>query len=90
LLPCYWIYWEVGKSLLAKRSPDPLYGRWIETYAGEGFAGVVQAVLDLADRLGPQLSEAERRGAALHFATSSRYEWMFWDMAHRREQWPVG
>src|ERR671919_764669 len=25
ILPCYWIYWEVGKALLARSSPNPLY-----------------------------------------------------------------
>jgi thiaminase/transcriptional activator TenA len=25
LLPCYWIYWEVGKELLAKGSPDATF-----------------------------------------------------------------
>jgi thiaminase (transcriptional activator TenA) len=24
-----------------------------------------------------------------HFLTTSRYEWMFWDMGYRREAWPV-
>jgi thiaminase (transcriptional activator TenA) len=24
-----------------------------------------------------------------HFVTTSRYEWMFWDMGWRREAWPV-
>ena len=24
-----------------------------------------------------------------HFTTTSRYEWMFWDGAYRRETWPV-
>jgi thiaminase/transcriptional activator TenA len=38
VLPCYWIYWEVGKSLLERRSPDRLYSRWIDTYGGEEFA----------------------------------------------------
>ena len=33
LLPCYWIYWEVGKALERAGSPDPLYARWIGTYA---------------------------------------------------------
>ena len=89
VLPCYWIYWEVGKALLERGSPDPLYRRWIETYGGEEFAGVVRGVLSLTDRLGPQLSPAERRRAARHFAITARYEWMFWDMGHRRETWPV-
>ena len=89
VLPCYWIYWEVGKELLAEASPDPLYRRWIETYGGDEFAAVVRAVLALADRIGPELSSAERGRVARHFATTSRYEWMFWDMGYRRERWPV-
>src|SRR5262249_37653882 len=44
LLPCYWIYWEVGKALERKGSPDPLYSRWIGTYASQEFGGVVEAV----------------------------------------------
>jgi thiaminase/transcriptional activator TenA len=39
----------------------------------------------MADALDPEAHEAMRR----HFVTTSRYEWMFWDMGHRQEQWPV-
>src|SRR5215467_470719 len=35
LLPCYWIYWEVGKQLERSGSPNPLYTRWIGTYASD-------------------------------------------------------
>jgi thiaminase/transcriptional activator TenA len=24
-----------------------------------------------------------------HAVTTARYEWMFWDMGHRQERWPV-
>ncbi|MGH2782896.1 MAG: TenA family protein [Thermoleophilaceae bacterium] len=89
LLPCYWIYWEVGKALHDEGSPDPLYRRWIETYGGEEFAAVVRAVLALTDRLGDELSASERERVAAHFATTSRYEWMFWEMGFRRERWPT-
>ncbi|HEU4480619.1 MAG TPA: thiaminase II, partial [Actinomycetota bacterium] len=90
VLPCYWIYWEVGKTLLKEGSSDPLYRRWIETYGGEGFAAVVQAVLDLTDELGGDISAAEEARMVEHFRTTSRYEWMFWDMGYRKEDWPVG
>jgi len=89
VLPCYWIYARVGEELLAKSSPDPLYARWIAAYGDEEFQSVVRRVLELADRLGAELSEAERRRAAEHFAVTARYEWMFWDAAWRRETWPV-
>jgi thiaminase (transcriptional activator TenA) len=89
VLPCYWIYWEVGKELLRRGSPDPRYQRWIDTYGGEEFGEVVQEVLAVADQLGEHLSQPERVLAGQHFRTSSRYEWMFWDMGYRQERWPV-
>ena len=89
LLPCYWIYWEVGKTLERAGSRDPLYARWIGTYASEEFGAVVRAVLACTDTLAAGLGEAERDAMRRHFVTTSRYEWMFWDMGWRRETWPV-
>jgi thiaminase (transcriptional activator TenA) len=89
VLPCYWIYWEVGKSLLSKGSSDPLYARWIETYGGEEFAGVVRAVLALTDEAGADLARTQEASLTRHFKTTARYEWMFWDMGYRRERWPL-
>jgi thiaminase/transcriptional activator TenA len=89
VLPCYWIYAEVGGHLLERGSPDPLYRRWIDTYGGEEFAAVVQAVRDLTDRVGAGLGDAELARVHQRFITTSRYEWMFWDAAWRLERWPV-
>jgi thiaminase/transcriptional activator TenA len=89
LLPCYWIYWEVGKALERSGSPDPLYARWIGTYASGDFGSIVQAVLDCAEAVARALAPAERDAMRRHFLTTSRYEWMFWDMGYRGEAWPV-
>ena len=79
----------MGKALIERGSPDPLYRRWIETYGGEEFAAVVRAVLALTDRVGQELNEPTKRRVREHFVTTSRYEWMFWDMGYRKEQWPI-
>jgi thiaminase/transcriptional activator TenA len=89
VLPCYWIYWEVGKHLLAAGSPDPRYQRWIDTYSGDEYGSDVREVLAVADKLGPDLAPAERIRVQRHFRVTSRYEWMFWDMGYRRQSWPV-
>jgi thiaminase/transcriptional activator TenA len=89
VLPCYWIYWEVGQELLRRGSPDPRYQRWIDTYGGDEFGGVVREVLAVTDRLGPGLAPAERSLVHRHFRVTSRYEWMFWDMGYRNEGWPL-
>jgi thiaminase/transcriptional activator TenA len=90
VLPCYWIYWEVGKELERAGSADPLYKRWIGTYASEEFGSVVRDVLAAADKVAERLTSAEREAMRGHFVTTSRYEWMFWDMGLRRETWPTG
>lgn len=89
VLPCYWVYARVGSALLERGSPDARYQRWIETYAGQEFAAVVAEVLALVDRVGPALSATEEARARAHFSATARYEWMFWDAAYRREEWPL-
>ncbi len=89
LLPCYWIYWEVGKALERAGSSEPLYARWIATYASGEFGSLVQAVLAATDDVAVRLRPAELDAMRRHFVTTSRYEWMFWEMGYRREAWPV-
>ncbi len=92
VLPCYWIYAEVGAALLpqssASRTP-PLYARWIETYGGDEFAAIVAAVLDAVDRVGETAGAAQLAAMREHVLTTSKYEWMFWDAGWRRETWPI-
>lgn len=89
VLPCYWIYKEVGTALIERGSPDPLYAKWIGTYGGEEYAAVVSGVLDLTDRIAADVSPADEAKMTRHFQTTARFEWMFWDMGYRREEWPV-
>jgi thiaminase/transcriptional activator TenA len=89
LLPCYWIYWEVGKALERAGSPDPVYARWIGTYASKEFGSLVRAVLDATDKTASRLQRAELDMMRRHFIVASRYEWMFWEMGYRRETWPI-
>lgn len=89
VLPCYWIYQKVGRALRPGGSPDPLYRRWIEAYGGDAFDRTVGEVLALADAIAPTLTDGQRGAMRRRFVTASRYEWMFWEMAHRLERWPV-
>ena len=88
LLPCYWIYWEVGKELARAGSLNPLYARWIGAYGSAEFGALVGAVLEATNEVAAQLGDFERAAMHRHFRTTSRYEWLFWDMGYRCEQWP--
>ncbi len=89
LLPCFWIYWEVGKALVKQGSPVPMYQQWIETYGSEAFATTVQRVLTLTDQIAAGLTVAQRERMAEHFVMASRFEYMFWDMGYRQQAWDV-
>jgi thiaminase/transcriptional activator TenA len=89
VLPCYWVYREVGRTLLERSSPDPAYATWIATYASPEFDAVVEAVVATVEALGPSTGPAERARCREHFATTTRYEWMFWDAAWTNLAWPL-
>jgi thiaminase (transcriptional activator TenA) len=90
LLPCFWIYREVGNHVLTQASDNLAknpYARWIETYAGPDFSRSVDraiAVTEAAAQAGSQADKARMRSA---FELSSRLEWRFWDSAYRLESW---
>ena len=90
VLPCYWIYGEVGKRLTRRRPKGPkIYREWIETYASEDYWKPVREQIRLMDWLGAGAKNDERKLMISHFLLSSRYEFLFWDQAYTLKRWPV-
>lgn len=90
LLPCAWLYQEIGTGLIESGSPKPLYQAWIETYSGEESAKEVQHQCDVLNRLYDASSEEEREQMVQAFVISARMEYLFWDMAYTLQTWPEG
>lgn len=82
-LPCYRVYLEVGRALAGRSSPNPLYARWIATYAGDGFATVVREIETEADRVLSPLEPSALRSCLRAYLTACELEWGFWDGAWR-------
>jgi thiaminase/transcriptional activator TenA len=90
ILPCYWIYGEVGRRLYRNRPRKPrIYREWIEIYASEDYWRPVREQIRLIDKLGAAAKNSEKEAMTSHFLLSSRYEYLFWDQAYRLEKWPV-
>jgi thiaminase/transcriptional activator TenA len=45
-------------------------------------------VLDATNEIAASVGDAEHAAMRRHFKTTSRYEWMFWDMGYASERWP--
>lgn len=89
LLPCFWIYAEVGKHIHANAVANNPYQAWIDTYAGEEFHEAVRQVCQTLDEVAGTVDALTRERMHQAFEMASRLEWMFWDSAWRTEAWPV-
>jgi thiaminase/transcriptional activator TenA len=89
VLPCYWVYHEVGRELARLGSPTPVYQRWIDNYSSQDFEAVTARVRAILDQEASTASALELESGRRSYLVALRYEWMFWDMAWRMERWPV-
>lgn len=89
LLPCFWIYAEVGRRIHESAAPNNPYQAWIDTYAGEEFHEAVRGVVETVDRVASSADPATIEKMHAAYTQAARLEWMFWDAAYREEGWPV-
>ncbi|MBM7659987.1 thiaminase/transcriptional activator TenA [Bacillus mesophilus] len=89
ILPCYWLYYEIGERLKGATPSEPIYQDWIAAYGGEWFRELVEEQINRLDQLAETMSEADLKRMKEHFMISSQYELSFWEMAYTQEQWPV-
>jgi thiaminase/transcriptional activator TenA len=89
LLPCFWIYAEVGRDIHGRAAANNPYQAWIDTYAGEQFHAAVQATIAATDAVAAGASPRVLEQMHFAFTRATQLEWMFWDSAYRLEQWPI-
>ena len=88
ILPCFWIYREVGKHIIreAKMEGNP-YSSWIATYADETFDASTNLAIELCDRMAMEASPEVRRRMTEVFCHASQLELRFWQSAYDLETW---
>ncbi|MEM0123632.1 MAG: thiaminase II, partial [Conexivisphaerales archaeon] len=87
VLPCYWIYREVGRHVRKTMSDDNPYVVWADVYSGKQYGDSVQEVLDLIDSM--KFTEDQLGQMKLVFRLGSYYEYRFWDSAYKLEGWLI-
>ena len=83
ILPCYWLYEEVGAVLSSQNHADHPYAEWLSMYGGEEFAADVERSLAEVERAFEAASPAQRVRAARAYLSACVYEREFFDQAHR-------
>ena len=83
MLPCMWVYNEVGLHILrtAAVEGNP-YREWIQEYGNEAFTAGVAQVLELADSYAAAASEDIRERMTSAYIEATRFEYLFWDYGY--------
>ncbi|MEH0157227.1 thiaminase II [Limibacter armeniacum] len=89
LLPCFWIYREVGLHILGNTAKDNPFQAWIDTYSGEEFADAVEKAIAITDKLAEEASPTLRAKMKEAFTMSCKMEYLFWESAYRQEAWVI-
>ncbi len=90
LVPCACGYVEIARSLKSKGLPDNrFYSDWIRTYSSPEFR-------EFADWLIGKMDEHAERATAQRkeywyrlYESSARFEYLFFDMSWKKEEWPA-
>ena len=83
MLPCMWVYNEVGLHILrtAAVEGNP-YREWIQEYGDEAFTAGVAQVLELADSYAAAAPEDIRERMISAYIEATRFEYLFWDYGY--------
>eukprot|EP00980_Cylindrotheca_fusiformis_P013929 scaffold3618_cov129-Cylindrotheca_fusiformis.AAC.29 len=95
LLPCFWVYMHVGKTMLKLREElgdtckrAPQFDAWIDMYGGDDFEKHVREYIALVDAECKTATEDELKEMQEHFNMCCKLEHMFWDQASNMMKWP--
>ena len=81
LLPCFYIYREVGNSIKKQSLSTTPYSMWIDTYSGTEFSDAVDIMLNITQQAVLNISPNSTKGIRLLelFKLSSELELFFWN-----------
>lgn len=87
LLPCFWVYREVGKAIAAHSTPNNPYSDWINLYSSQAFDQSVETMIHITNTLGLSASKTTQDNMHTAFVQSTQLEWLFWDGAFHQTNW---
>jgi thiaminase/transcriptional activator TenA len=87
VLPCFWIYREVGAHIHKSSVAGNPYQAWIDTYSGEEFEALVDEAIALCDAAAERSTPALREKMTEAYAFAARLEFDFWSAGYTLRKW---
>jgi thiaminase/transcriptional activator TenA len=87
LLPCFWVYQQVGKRALAHKTENNPYQDWIHLYSNPEFNTSVDLAITTLNELGSHASAQTKKNMIAAFKRATQLEWHFWQGAYTQATW---
>ena len=87
LLPCFWIYAEVGHDIVSQSVENNPYQAWVDTYSGEEFHAAVRNVIATVDKVAARCDADTLAKMHAAYSMGAKLEWLFWDSAYQQREW---
>jgi len=81
LLPCFWLYGEVGQYVIKHQVANNPYHKFIGTYVGEAYDRVTVQFIQLLEKYGQQASMKLKEEMKEAFLQSARFEYLVFEEA---------
>lgn len=87
LLPCFWVYQQVGKRALIQKTVNNPYQEWINLYSNPEFNASVELAIATLNELGDSASLHTQKNMMAAFKRATQLEYNFWQGAYNLEKW---
>ncbi|WP_068675366.1 thiaminase II [Oceanobacillus sp. Castelsardo] len=87
MLPCYWLYADIGLKYKDAKPEEKIYKNWLNMYGSSWFQESTQEMIDLLDELAEKAGAAEKEKIKEQFIIAKEYELAFWEMSYTFETW---
>lgn len=82
LLPCFWVYHDVGSRLHPLAHPEHPYADWLTTYADDAFTDATEQAIAIVTALAADATPPVRDAMLTAFVASTEHEREFFAAAH--------
>lgn len=91
VLACAWSYSFIGKELATWPGAidHEFYGEWVKMYSSDEFTELAEDCKNLMNAIAKGKPESELAELEEIVVKTSYFEYMFWDMAENKEEWPI-
>lgn len=79
LLPCFWLYADLGDRFAEANHDAHPYRDWLATYADPAFAASTRRAIELVERAAAEASPTERERMGVAYARSMAHELAFFE-----------